>query len=133
MPYGGNDWLALTEEPALEPEIPICHPHHHFWDFRTEQIPYDQQSPRDLDIHIITDNYATHKHPRVNKWLQRHPRFHMHFTPTSSPWMNLVERFFGELTPFISEKSFASTRELADAIIAFLTARNDNTLDAAST
>jgi len=86
----------------------------------------NQQSPPDLDIHIIADNYATHKHPRVNKWLQRHPRFHMHYTPTSSSWMNLVERFFAELTPFIGEKSFASTRELADAIITFLTARNDN-------
>src|SRR6201984_1883442 len=86
----------------------------------------DQQSPPDLDIHIIADNYATHKHPRVNRWLQRHPRFHMHYTPTSSSWMNLVERFFGELTPFIGEKSFASTRELADAIITFLTARNAN-------
>ena len=86
----------------------------------------DQQSPAKLNIHIIADNYATHKHPRVNKWLQRHPRFHMHYTPTSSSWMNLVERFFGELTPFIGEKSFASTRELADAIITFLTARNDN-------
>src|ERR1700756_3324927 len=64
----------------------------------------DQQSPPDLDIHIIADNYATHKHPRVNTWLQRHPRFHMHYTPTSSSWMNLVERFFGELTPFIGEK-----------------------------
>ena len=86
----------------------------------------NRQSPPDLDIHIIADNYATHKHPRVKDWLQRHPRFHMHFTPTSSSWMNLVERFFGDLTPFISEKSFASTRELADAIITFLTSRNDN-------
>jgi transposase len=59
----------------------------------------DQQTPADLNIHIIADNYATHKHPRVNKWLQRHPRFHMHYTPTSSSWINLVERFFGELTP----------------------------------
>ena len=50
----------------------------------------------------------------------------MHYTPTSSSWINLVERFFGDLTPFISEKSFASTRELADAIITFLTVRNDN-------
>jgi hypothetical protein len=56
----------------------------------------------------------------------RHSRFHMHYTPTSSSWMNLVERFFGDLTAFISEKSFASTRELADAIITFLAVRNDN-------
>jgi transposase len=77
----------------------------------------DRQSPPDLDLHVIADNYATHKHPQVTMWLQQHPRFHMHYTPTSSSWMNLVERFFGDLTPFISEKSFASTRELADAII----------------
>jgi hypothetical protein len=54
------------------------------------------------------------------------PRFHMHYTPTSSSWMNLVERFFRDLTEFITEKSFASTRDLADAIIAFLAARNEN-------
>lgn len=42
MPYGGNDWLALTQEPTLEPEIPICDPHHHFWDFRSERIPYQR-------------------------------------------------------------------------------------------
>src|SRR5882762_3800094 len=86
----------------------------------------DEQSPADLDIHVIADNYATHKHPRVKNWLGRHPRFHMHYTPTSSSWMNLVERFFGDLTAFITAKSFASTRGLADAIITFLAARNDN-------
>src|ERR1700730_1161954 len=86
----------------------------------------DDQTPADLDIHIIADNYATHKHPAVTRWLDRHARFHMHYTPTSSSWMNLVERFFRDLTEFITEKSFASTRELADAIIAFLAARNEN-------
>ena len=75
---------------------------------------------------IIADNYATRKHPAVTRWLDRHARFHMHYTPTSSSWMNLVERFFRDLTEFITEKSFASTRELADAIIAFLAARNEN-------
>lgn len=86
----------------------------------------DRQTPADLAIHIIADNYATHKHPVVRRWLERHPRFHMHYTPTSSSWMNLVERFFAELTAFISEKSFAATGELADAIIAFLAAHNQN-------
>ena len=86
----------------------------------------DDETPADLDIHIIADNYATHKHPTVTRWLDRHARFHMHYTPTSSSWMNLVERFFRDLTEFITEKSFASTRELADAIIAFLAARNEN-------
>src|ERR1700732_3592453 len=86
----------------------------------------DAETPADLDIHIIADNYATHKHPAVTRWLDRHARFHMHYTPTSSSWMNLVERFFRDLTEFITEKSFASTRDLADAIIAFLAARNEN-------
>src|SRR3954471_11358201 len=83
----------------------------------------DEQTPADLHLHIIADNYPTHKHPAVTRWLERHARFHMHYTPTSSSWMNLVERFFRDLTEFITEKSFASTRELADAIIAFLAAR----------
>src|SRR5436309_10877735 len=83
----------------------------------------DEETPGDLAIHIIADNYATHKHPAVTRWLDRHARFHMHYTPTSSSWMNLVERFFRDLTEFITEKSFASTRELADAIITFLAAR----------
>ena len=83
----------------------------------------DRETPADLAIHIIADNYATHKHPAVTRWLERHPRFHMHYTPTSSSWMNLVERFFRDLTGFITEKSFASTQQLADAIIAFLAAQ----------
>lgn len=55
-------------------------------------------TPADEDIHLIADNYATHKHPAVQMWLRRHPRFHMHFTPTSSSWLNIVERFFRDLT-----------------------------------
>ena len=57
----------------------------------------DRETPKDLDIHLIQDNYATHKHAKVSAWLKRHPRFKMHFTPTSSSWMNLVERFFADL------------------------------------
>jgi hypothetical protein len=82
--------------------------------------------PRPISIHIIANNYASHKHPAVSRWLDRDSRFHMHYTPTSSSWMNLVERFFRDLTEFITEKSFASIRDLADAIIAFLAARNEN-------
>src|SRR5207249_4991083 len=53
----------------------------------------DEQTPADKQLHLIADNYATHKHPRVQSWLKRHPRFHMHFTPTSASWLNMVERF----------------------------------------
>ena len=58
----------------------------------------DSAVPADLDLHLVLDNYATHKTPEIHKWLLRHPRFHLHFTPTSSSWMNLVERWFAELT-----------------------------------
>lgn len=87
----------------------------------------DREVPAGLDIHLIVDNYATHKHAAVQAWLTRHRRFHLHFTPTSSSWLNLVERFFRDLTDFITEKSFASVKQLSDAIIDFLAARNANT------
>jgi transposase len=54
--------------------------------------------PKDLDLHLVLDNYATHKTPAIREWLVKHPRFHLHFTPTSSSWINLVERWFAELT-----------------------------------
>jgi transposase len=86
----------------------------------------DRETPSGLDIHLIADNYATHKHAEVKRWLAKHPRFHMHFTPTSSSWLNLVERFFRDVTEFITARSFASVDELSDAIIGFLAERNKN-------
>jgi transposase len=61
----------------------------------------NRETPKGLQLHLIVDNYATHKHPVVKEWLKRHPRFHMHFTPTSSSWMNMVERFFRDITVFL--------------------------------
>ena len=72
----------------------------------------DRETPKELTIHVIADNYATHKHEKVRAWLARHPRFRMHFTPTSSSWLNLVERFFADLTAVIRDGSFASLGEL---------------------
>lgn len=87
----------------------------------------DRETPKDLAIHLIQDNYATHKHPKVKAWLKRHPRFKPHFTPTSSSWMNLVERFFADLTEdVIRTGSFASVDELARDINAYLAQRNAN-------
>jgi transposase len=86
----------------------------------------ERETPEDLDIHLIADNYATHKHPEVKAWLAKHPRFHMHFTPTSSSWLNLVERFFRDLTDQIVSGSFASVKELADKILTYLADRNQN-------
>ena len=85
----------------------------------------DRETPARLDLHLIADNYSTHKHPRVKAWLARHPRFHMHFVPTSSSWLNLVERFFRDLSEdAIREGSFRSVRELAAAIETYLGERN---------
>lgn len=87
----------------------------------------DRETPKDLTLHLIADNYATHKHPKVKAWLAKHPRFIMHFTPTSSSWMNLVERFFADLTEdVIRAGSFTSVKELAADIKAYLAARNAN-------
>ena len=85
----------------------------------------DKETPKALAIHVIADNYATHKHANVKAWLKKHPRFSMHFTPTGSSWMNLVERFFADLTgDCIREGSFRSVRELIDAIEEYLADRN---------
>ena len=85
----------------------------------------DRETPKDLDLHLILDNYATHKEESVRRWLSRHPRFHLHFTPTSSSWMNMVERFFGELTEdVVRDGSFGSVKPLVDDIVAYLADRN---------
>lgn len=85
----------------------------------------DRDTPSELDLHLIVDNYSTHKHPKVRRWLARHPRLHVHFTPTSSSWMNLVERFFRDLTvDAVRDGSFTSVKELVDAINAYLAQRN---------
>lgn len=85
----------------------------------------DAQTPPELDLHLIADNYATHKHPKVQAWLARRPRFHMHFIPTSSSWLNLVERFFREIiTKRIRRGVFRSVEQLEQAIHAYLAAHN---------
>lgn len=87
----------------------------------------DQETPGDLDLHLIVDNYATHKHPNVQAWLKRHPRFHMHFTPTASSWLNLIERWFREITDKrIRRGVFQSVKQLTAAIEAYIQEHNDN-------
>lgn len=87
----------------------------------------DKETPPELDLHLIVDNYATHKHPKVKKWLKRHPRFHMHFTPTSSSWLNLVERWFREITDKrIRRGVFRNVNELKTAIMSFIDAHNES-------
>jgi transposase len=85
----------------------------------------DAQTPTGRDLHLILDNYATHKHPRVKKWLQKHPRFHLHFTPTSSSWLNMVERFFRDLTVNRLRRGvFHSVPELVNALEKYIAHHN---------
>jgi transposase len=87
----------------------------------------DRETPSELDLHLIVDNYATHKHPNVQKWLRKHLRFHIHFTPTSSSWLNLVERWFGEITnKRIRRGVFKSEPDLIDAITNYIEKHNAN-------
>ena len=87
----------------------------------------DKETPADLDLHLIVDNYATHKHPKVKTWLKRHKRFHLHFTPTSSSWLNLVERWFREITDKrIRRGVFRNVKQLIAAIEDYIEKHNDN-------
>jgi transposase len=100
------------------------HRHQEWIDF-LKQI--DEGTPDDVDLHLIADNYATHKHPQVQRWLARHPRFHMHFTPTSSSWLNLVERWFREIThQRIRRGVFTSVKQLKDAIYDYVEEHNEH-------
>ena len=86
----------------------------------------DQQTPQDLDLHLIVDNYGTHKHAEVVTWLDRHPRFHLHFIPTSSSWLNMVERLFAEITrKRIRRGVFKSVTDLEVAIYKYLAEHNE--------
>jgi len=104
-----------------------CLPRHRHTEFLKFLRTIDCQASKGLQIHLILDNYATHKHPNVKAWLTKHPRFHLHFTPTSSSWVNMVEGFFSQLTnKAIRRGAFASVPDLIAAIDAYLTANNIN-------
>ena len=104
-----------------------CMPQHRHQEFIRFLKRVDGQTPPGLNLHLIVDNYATHKHPRVQSWLRRHPRFHLHFTPTSCSWLNLVERWFRELTvKRIRRGSFHSVKELIATIRQYIDHHNQN-------
>jgi len=87
----------------------------------------DRETPKDKTLHLIADNYATHKHPAVQDWLAKHPRFHMHFTPTSASWLNMVERFFRDITTERLRRGvFTSVPDLVKAIDEYIAHHNTN-------
>lgn len=107
--------------------IAECMPRHRHNEWLRFLKRIDAEAPQGFDVHVIADNYGTHKHPKVQRWLDRHPRFHMHFIPTSSSWLNIVERFFRDLTTRrIRRGSFTSVDELTKAIHDYIDEHNKN-------
>lgn len=104
-----------------------CYERHRHQEFLKFLRRLDQEFPGDSALHLVMDNYGTHQHEKVRGWLTRHPRFVLHFVPTSSSWLNLIERWFGELTSKrIRRGSFFSVDDLVKAIEEFLQAWNEN-------
>ena len=107
--------------------IGTCYPRHRNGEVLKFLRRIDRETPKGMDLHLILDNYGTHNHPNVKLWLQKHPRFHLHFTPTASSWLNLVERWFGELTrKRIRRGVFKSVPDLIAAIEEFIRINNQN-------
>ena len=121
----GTTSLFAALDVATGAVIGQCMRRHRHQEFLRFLRTIDQQTPKTLDLHLILDNYATHKHHKVKLWLDKHPRFHLHFTPTSASWLNLVERFFGLITQErIRRGVFTSLDALETAIREYLDNHN---------
>jgi transposase len=107
--------------------IADCMPRHRHQELACFLKKIDVETPAGIDLHLIVDNYGTHKHPRLKSWIRRHLRFRLHFIPMSSSWLNSVERWFRELTDKrIPRGSFRNVRELTAAIKDYLDSHNQN-------
>ncbi len=121
----GTTTLFAAMEMAEGRVIASCQPRHRHQEWLKFLKQIDRETPGELDLHLIVDNYSTHKHAKVKAWLKRHRRFHMHFIPTSSSWLNVIERLFGELTTKrIRRGAFCSVPELIDTIEDFIDQHN---------
>lgn len=121
----GTTTLFAALNVATGEVVGECYERHRHDEFLAFLKKLYRQAPKDLALHVIVDNYATHKHPGVQAWLARHKRVNLHFTPTSSSWLNLVERFFAEITrQRIRRGVFTSVADLEAAILAYLGHRN---------
>lgn len=107
--------------------IARCDQRHRHSEWLTFLRQIDRETPKGKELHLICDNYATHKHPRVKEWLEKHPRFTVHFTPTSASWLNMVERFFRDISENRLRRGvFTSVRELTAAIKEYIVVHNEN-------
>src|SRR5271155_2314019 len=116
-----GELLILLENQQFATHISQCKPRHRHQEFLSFLKHLDANIPAELELHLIADNYATHKHPKVKAWLASHSRFHLHFTPTYSSWLNQVERWFALITQqAIRRGSFRNVRELVGKIDAYV-------------
>ena len=123
----GTTTLFAALDVATGEVIHECLPRHRHQEFLRFIKAVEKQADPELELHFILDNYATHKHPKVKVWLERHPRVHFHFLPTSTSWLNLVERFFSEITTRqLKRLAVNSVAELEEAIHQYIDARNQN-------
>jgi transposase len=123
----GTTTLFAALEVVAGKVVGQCYARHRHQEFLKFLKRLDAEFPGEMILHLVMDNYGTHTHPRVQTWLKRHPRFRCHFVPTSSSWLNLVERWFGELTgKRIRRGVFVSVPDLWAAIDEFLAAWNQN-------
>ena len=121
----GTTTLFAALEMAEGKLIGTCMPRHRHQEWIKFLELIDAQTPPELDLHLIVDNYSTHKHAKVKRWLKRHPRFHMHFIPTSSSWLNMIERWFREITDKqIRRSAFHSVPQLIEAIMDYIAGHN---------
>lgn len=122
----GTTNLFAALDIATGTVIGECYPRKRAVEFRRFLSTVDEQTPEDVDVHVVVDNSSIHNAPTVRRWLKLHTRFHMHFTPTYSSWLNLVERWFSKLTnEALRRGSHSSTHDLRHAIDAYLQATND--------
>ena len=123
----GTTTLFAALDVATGQVIGRLHRRHRAAEFLSFLRVLDRETPKDLDVHLILDNYGTHKTEKVRAWFAAHPRFHVHFTPTSASWLNLVERFFSQLSQrWIKRGAHTSTKELEDSIRHYLKMHNDD-------
>ena len=123
----GTSTLFAALDVATGKVIGECKQKHRHQEFLSFLKTVEKKTPAELDLHLIVDNYATHKHQKVRNWLKRNKRVHLHFIPTSSSWLNLVERFFGLITDKqIRRGVFTSVKELETAIHEFIESHNAN-------
>lgn len=123
----GTTTLFAALEMANGKLIGECMPRHRHQEWIKFLGLIDRETPPEFDLHLIADNYSTHKHPQVLRWLRRHPRFHVHFIPTSSSWLNLIERWFRDLTDKrIRRGAFKNVPQLIQAIMNYIAGHNEN-------